>query len=106
MIRAKIINAMKTYPKFYQKVWTECANIPRGTTISYSELARRIGSPRAARAVGLALARNPFAPEIPCHRVIRADGKMGGYSGPCGVARKIELLKAEARRRKVAKGPR
>lgn len=86
---------MKRYCAFYQAVWTACAAIPAGTTVSYGELARRIGKPGAARAVGTALGANPFAPIIPCHRVIRADGKMGGYSGPGGIKMKQALLRKE-----------
>jgi methylated-DNA-[protein]-cysteine S-methyltransferase len=84
------------YPAFYQKVWAECARIPSGKTMSYSELARRIGCPGGARAVANALAKNPYAPTIPCHRVIKADGSIGGYSGPGGIAKKKELLRREA----------
>ena len=83
------------YPAFYRKVWLACADIPEGKTLTYGQLAARIGHPRAARAVGSALAKNPFAPVIPCHRVIRKDGKMGGYSGPGGVKRKKMLLEKE-----------
>ena len=90
-----ILRSMKDHPVFYRKVWLACAGIPRGETVSYGELARRVGCPRGARAVAMALARNPFAPAIPCHRVIRADGTIGGYSAPGGTARKRALLKSE-----------
>lgn len=58
----------------------ELLNVPAGATITYGELARRIGC-RSAQAVGQALKRNPFAPEVPCHRVIAANGSLGGYFG-------------------------
>ena len=81
---------MKT-KTFADKVRDVVRKIPSGKTLSYTEVARRAGSPKAARAVGQALSKNPFAPIIPCHRVIRKDGKPGGYSGPGGVKIKIEL---------------
>ena len=90
-----ILKKFREYPTFYQKVWLECTKIPKGKTLSYSQLAKRIGHPKAARAVGTALKKNPFAPIVPCHRVIRSDGKMGGYSGKGGVKTKIKLLKRE-----------
>jgi methylated-DNA-[protein]-cysteine S-methyltransferase len=80
---------------FQCSVLFECARIPKGKTITYAELARRIGKPHAARAVGNALAKNPLAPIIPCHRVVRADGKTGGYSAKGGAAAKERLLKKE-----------
>jgi AraC family transcriptional regulator of adaptative response/methylated-DNA-[protein]-cysteine methyltransferase len=64
-----------------------------GRTMSYSELARRVGKPGAARAVGNAVGKNPFAPAVPCHRVIRSDGSIGGYA--FGVAKKRKLLARE-----------
>jgi len=68
---------------FAQRVWAELRRIPFGTTVSYAELARRVGSPRAARAVGQAVGANPIPILIPCHRVIRSDGGLGGFSaGP------------------------
>ncbi|MEA3306878.1 MAG: MGMT family protein [Elusimicrobiota bacterium] len=67
--------------------------IPKGEIRSYKQLAIKIGHPKAARAVALALKRNPFAPVVPCHRVIRSEGAIGGYQG--GVKGKIRLLKKE-----------
>jgi methylated-DNA-[protein]-cysteine S-methyltransferase len=92
-IRRKI----NDYPVFFRKVWLACYNIPAGKTLSYSALAKRIGYPGAARAVGTALAKNPFAPVIPCHRVLRKDGRPGGYSGPGGIKKKLEMLRKEKR---------
>ena len=80
---------------FQKSVWRELCNIPRGTTITYAELARRVGRPRAVRAVANAVGANPCAPEIPCHRVVRTDGGLGGYSGVGGIATKIKLLNGE-----------
>lgn len=86
---------MKKYPSFYQKVWLECFRIPKGQTKTYGWIAKKIGHPRSSRVVGHALAENPFAPIIPCHRVIRSDGKIGQYSGKGGQKTKIKLLKME-----------
>jgi len=90
-----ILKKMQNYPVFYVKVWKACFKIPAGKTLTYSQIARRIGAPKAARAVGMALGKNPFAPIIPCHRVVRADGKVGGYSGMGGIRKKMEMLKYE-----------
>jgi methylated-DNA-[protein]-cysteine S-methyltransferase len=79
---------------FQRRVWGALRDIPHGETISYGELARRVGSPGGARAVGLANGRNPIAIIVPCHRVIGADGSLTGYGG--GVERKAWLLRHEA----------
>lgn len=79
--------------EFQQRVWKELRNIGFGETLSYGELARRIGSPNASRAVGLANGRNPLSIVIPCHRVIGANGKLTGYGG--GIDRKATLLDHE-----------
>jgi AraC family transcriptional regulator of adaptative response/methylated-DNA-[protein]-cysteine methyltransferase len=79
---------------FQQRVWRALRTIPFGSTCSYGELARRIGAPGAARAVGQACGRNPLVVFVPCHRVIRRDGKLGGYSS--GIHRKGALLAHEA----------
>jgi len=80
---------------FQQKVWTELCEIPYGETISYGQLAQRIGNPNASRAVGLANGSNPIPIVIPCHRVIGADGKLTGYGG--GLPIKEKLLALERR---------
>jgi len=80
---------------FQRKVWRELCRIPYGVTISYGELARRIGQPGAARAVGLANGSNPLPIVVPCHRVIGADGSLTGFGG--GIERKRWLLAHEAR---------
>lgn len=90
-----VLKRMKDYPPFYQKVWKACAKIPRGEVRTYGWLARHIGRPKASRAVGQALARNPFAPIIPCHRVVGADGRLVGFSAPGGIRAKRRLLKKE-----------
>jgi O-6-methylguanine DNA methyltransferase len=81
--------------EFQKQVWREIAKIPRGTTISYADLAARIGRPSAVRAVANAVGKNPLPIIIPCHRVIRSDGSIGGYSAPGGVAAKMKLLAEE-----------
>lgn len=86
---------MKKYPAFYQKAWKICARIPQGKTKTYGEIAKIIGHPKAARAVGQAMKKNPFAPYVPCHRVIGANGRMCGYSGKGGIKTKIKLLRKE-----------
>jgi methylated-DNA-[protein]-cysteine S-methyltransferase len=78
---------------FQERVWAELRAIPYGRTISYGELARRIGNPAAARAVGLANGRNPISIIVPCHRVIGANGSLTGYGG--GLERKNTLLAHE-----------
>lgn len=81
--------------EFQQNVWAELCSIPYGETISYGELARRIGNPNASRAVGLANGSNPIPIIIPCHRVIGANGKLTGYGG--GLPIKEKLLALEKR---------
>ena len=76
--------------EFQQRVWAELCEIPYGETISYGELAARIGNANASRAVGLANGRNPISIIVPCHRVIGADGSLTGYGG--GLERKTWLL--------------
>jgi O-6-methylguanine DNA methyltransferase len=94
-IPKNIIEKMKIYPDFYIKVWKACFKIPAGKTLTYLQLAKKIGAPKAVRAVGTALSKNPFAPIVPCHRVIRSDGKMGGYSAAGGIKKKLQMLKYE-----------
>lgn len=80
---------------FEQKVWAALKKIPRGRVTTYGEIAKFLGRPGAARAVGSACGKNPDAPRAPCHRVVRSDGGLGGYSGAGGLKKKIELLKKE-----------
>ena len=81
--------------KFQLKVWAYLRKIPFGTVKTYSQVAKAIGKPLAARAVANAIGKNPYAPKIPCHRVIRSDGSRGGYSGKGGVKKQRFLLKKE-----------
>ncbi len=80
---------------FQKNVWHALCTIPRGSVLTYAQLARQIGAPRAVRAVANAVGANPLAPQVPCHRVIRSDGSLGGYSARGGVATKRALLKKE-----------
>ena len=81
--------------KFQLKVWNYLKNIPKGKVKTYKQVAIAINRPNSARAVANAVGKNPFAPKIPCHRVIRSDGSLGGYSGKGGVKTKKRLLKRE-----------
>ena len=80
---------------FQRLVWEEISKIPYGQTRSYKQIATKIGNPNSSRAVANACGNNPSPITIPCHRVIRSDGKIGGYSGPGGINKKIELLEKE-----------
>ena len=80
---------------FQQQVLRAAARVPRGGLATYAEIARHIGKPRASRAVGQALARNPVPIVIPCHRVVAADGSLTGYSGRGGIRTKAQLLVLE-----------
>ena len=82
---------------FQIKVWKEISKIPYGETKTYKDIAVAIGRPNSSRAVANACGKNPYVPEIPCHRVIRSDGKLGGYSGEGGINTKAKLLRAEQR---------
>ena len=85
----------KTPTSFEQSVYDALMAIPAGEVRTYSQLAATIGHPGGARAVGQALARNPHPVVVPCHRVVRADGSLGGYSGEGGSEGKRALLAAE-----------
>lgn len=78
---------------FPQQVYRLTARVPKGRVTTYSRLARALGRPGAARAVGNALNRNPYAPQVPCHRVVRADGTIGGFAS--GSLRKRAILRKE-----------
>ena len=86
---------MDGVPEFDARVYDVARAIAPGTTLTYGEVAARLGDPGAARAVGRALGSNPFAPIVPCHRVLAADGKMHGFSAPGGVAVKLRMLRTE-----------
>ena len=81
--------------KFQIRVWSYLKKIPYGTVKTYSQVAKSIGKPLAVRAVANAIGKNPYSPHIPCHRVIRSDGSLGGYSGKGGKKTKKLLLKSE-----------
>ncbi len=78
---------------FNQRVWAVCSRIPRGKVATYGQIARTLGTPGAARAVGSALHVNPYAPQVPCHRVVGSDGSLTGYAG--GLTKKRTLLARE-----------
>jgi len=89
---------MAGLPPFHRRVYALARTIPPGQTLSYGELAARLGVSGAARAVGQALGRNPFAIVVPCHRVLAAGGKLGGFSADGGIATKLRLLAIEGAR--------
>ncbi|MCD4761461.1 MGMT family protein [bacterium] len=78
---------------FAQAVYSALKKVPQGRVTSYSALAKAIGRPGAARAIGNALNKNPFAPQVPCHRVVKSNGEVGGFAH--GTKKKIKLLKSE-----------
>jgi len=82
-------------PTFTRRVYEAARAVPAGQTVTYGELAARCGSPGGARAVGQAMARNPVALIIPCHRVLAAGGRLGGFSGPGGLDLKVRMLALE-----------
>ncbi len=92
---AASIQKREVLSAFSISVLRETARIPRGETRTYKQIAEAIGRPRACRAVGTALGKNPFPLKIPCHRVVRSDGKIGGYSGKGGEKAKRLLLENE-----------
>ena len=81
--------------KFQLKVWKYLKTIPSGKLKTYKQVAIGIKSPKSARAVANACAKNPYAPKVPCHRVIKSNGNLGGYSAPGGIKTKKKLLKNE-----------
>ena len=99
-IRDKVLGSAEITP-FQRRVYLALLDVPAGTTITYGDLAKRIGC-RSAQAVGQALRRNPFAPDVPCHRVVAADGSLGGYNGAregAELERKRQLLENEKPKR-------
>ena len=81
--------------KFQVTVWKYLKTIPKGQIRTYKQVAKAIKRPLSYRAVANAIAKNPYSPLIPCHRVIKSDGSVGGYSGKGGVKTKVKLLKSE-----------
>lgn len=94
---SQIARLLDKYPltEFQKKVLIETFKIPKGETRSYKQIAKAVGSPKAYRAVGTALRKNPLAPRVPCHRVIKSSGELGNYSAPGGTKKKLEMLKRE-----------
>lgn len=86
---------MRDVPDFHRRVYEVARAIPPGRTLTYGEVAQRLGEPGAARAVGQALGRNPFTIIVPCHRVLAAGNQSGGFSAPGGVRTKYKLLEIE-----------
>ncbi|MGK3990483.1 methylated-DNA--[protein]-cysteine S-methyltransferase [Sorangium sp. So ce136] len=86
---------MERVPPFHRRVYEVARTIPPGATLTYGDIAGRLGAPGSARAVGQALGRNPFPIVVPCHRVLAAGGKVGGFSGSGGVTTKLRLLAIE-----------
>ncbi len=87
--------ALDAVPEFHRKVYDVARTVPAGQTITYGEIARRLGVPNDSREVGQALGRNPIAIIVPCHRVLGADGRMGGFSATGGVVTKRRILEIE-----------
>jgi len=92
--------AMNDVAPFDRDVYEAARAVPPGTTVTYGDIAKRIGEPHAAQAVGQALGRNPFAPIVPCHRIVAADGTMHGFSATGGVTTKLRRLTIEGWRSK------
>ena len=89
---------LEDLPAFHRKVYEVTRAIPPGEVLTYGEVARRVGEPGASRAVGQALGRNPFAPVVPCHRVLAAGGRSGGFSAEGGAQTKLRMLEIEQAR--------
>jgi methylated-DNA-[protein]-cysteine S-methyltransferase len=91
----EIVLDVEGLPDFNRRVYELARTIPPGTTLTYGEIAMRLGTPGMARAVGQALGQNPWPIVVPCHRVLAADGGMGGFSAPGGVSTKRRMLEVE-----------
>lgn len=96
--------ALDTVSEFNRKVYEIALSIPPGETLTYGEVAQRIGEPGAARAVGVALGQNPWPIIVPCHRVLAAGGKTGGFSADGGVETKLRILTIEKARTSAEPG--
>lgn len=92
---SKVVLDMEAVSPFHRRVYEAARDIPAGQTLSYGEVAARLGSPNSARAVGQALGRNPFPIVVPCHRVLAAGGKAGGFTAEGGVDTKMRMLEME-----------
>ena len=91
--------------KFQLKVWKYLKKIPKGQIRTYSDVAKAINKPKSIRAVANAIGKNPYAPKIPCHRVIRSDGSLGGYSGKGGINTCLLYTSPSPRDRSVSRMP-
>ncbi len=89
--------ALDRCPPFHKKVYKKLMNVPYGKTVTYAELARMAGNPKASRAVGSAMAKNPLPLIIPCHRVIKSNGEIGNFSSDRGPALKRTMINMERR---------
>lgn len=96
---------MEGIPAFHRRVYEITQKIPRGQTLTYGEIATRLNEPGSARAVGQALGANPFAPIVPCHRVLAAGTKLGGFSAEGGLTTKLRMLAIEGARVTQAQTP-
>lgn len=96
--------ALDRVPTFNRRVYEVALTIPPGETLTYGEVATRLGDPGKARAVGVALGQNPFAPIVPCHRVLAAGGRTGGFSAEGGVETKLRMLTIEKARTSAEPG--
>ena len=92
---AGVVLSMEELPEFNRRVYEIARTIPPGQTLSYGEIATKLGDRLLARDVGAALGKNPFPIIVPCHRVLAAGGKMGGFSAPGGVSTKLKMLSIE-----------
>ena len=95
---SNIVLDMDGVPPFHQRVYALARCVLPGETVTYGEMARKLGDPGAARAVGQALGANPFAPVVPCHRILAAQGRSGGFSAHGGASTKLQLLQIERAR--------
>ena len=95
---SRIALDMDDVPEFHRRVYVVARTIPPGATMTYGEVAAHLGEPGSSRAVGRALAQNPFAIVVPCHRVLAADGRPGGFSAAGGISTKLRLLTIERAR--------
>jgi methylated-DNA-[protein]-cysteine S-methyltransferase len=92
---ADVLLDMDGIPEFNARVYAVARTIPPGATLTYGDVAKRLGAPELAREVGQAMGQNPFPPIVPCHRVVAAGGKTGGFSARGGVATKLRMLAIE-----------
>jgi len=95
VIRPTIIVVTNNIMSFCDRVYEITANIPKGKVATYGQIARLAGNPKAARAVGMCMKHNPYAPRVPCHRVVGSNGKLVGFSAGDGISTKRKMLEKE-----------